>query len=106
MHPNPRKTSTIRPLGPVDIARLREAVLAIPEALWDAENASKPNRFGALDATPFELTNLGQIMKNRDHRSHLPGRIQHFASGYLHRQRTIIFVIDQFDLCLTASFRR
>ena len=23
----------------------------IPEALWDAENASKPNRFGALDAT-------------------------------------------------------
>ena len=23
----------------------------IPEALWDAENANKPNRFGALDAT-------------------------------------------------------
>ena len=51
MYPNPRKTSTIRPLGPVDIAQLREAVLAIPEPLWDAENASKPNRFGALDAT-------------------------------------------------------
>ena len=51
MHPNPRKTTTIRPLGSVDIARLREAVLSIPEPLWDAENATKPNRFGALDAT-------------------------------------------------------
>jgi hypothetical protein len=49
--PNPRKTTTIRRLGTVDIARLREAVLALPEATWDAENADKPNRFGALDAT-------------------------------------------------------
>lgn len=31
--------------------RLRDAVLALPEAVWDAENADKPNRFGALDAT-------------------------------------------------------
>ena len=30
---------------------LREAVLAIPEAIWDAENADKPNRFEALDRT-------------------------------------------------------
>ena len=51
MHANPRKTESIRELGTVDIARLREAVLAIPEAVWDAENAIKPNRFGALDAT-------------------------------------------------------
>lgn len=49
--PNPRKTTTIRRLGRVDIARLKEAVAAIPEALWDAENANKPNRFGALDTT-------------------------------------------------------
>ena len=49
--PNPRKTDSIRRLGMVDIAALREAVLAIPEALWDAENAGKPNRFQALDAT-------------------------------------------------------
>jgi hypothetical protein len=48
---NPRKTGSIRRLGTVDIAALREAVLAIPEAVWDAENDSKPNRFGALDAT-------------------------------------------------------
>jgi len=48
---NPRKTASIRRLGPIDIAPLKAAVAAIPEALWDAENAGKPNRFGALDAT-------------------------------------------------------
>lgn len=48
---NPRKTVSVRRLGRVDIAPLKTAVAAIPEALWDAENASKPNRFGALDAT-------------------------------------------------------
>ncbi|NUO76224.1 MAG: aspartyl beta-hydroxylase [Lysobacter sp.] len=49
--PNPRKTTSIRRLGRVDIAALREAVLALPEAVWDAENADKPNRFEALDKT-------------------------------------------------------
>lgn len=48
---NPRKTTTIRRLGAVDIAALKVAVLAIPEAVWDAENADKPNRFEALDKT-------------------------------------------------------
>lgn len=48
---NPRKTTTVRKLGPVDIAALRAAVLAIPEPVWDAENAGKPNRFEVLDAT-------------------------------------------------------
>ena len=51
MQPNPRKTTSLRRLGPVDIVRLREAVLAIPEEVWDAENADKPNRFEALDKT-------------------------------------------------------
>jgi hypothetical protein len=51
MLPNPRKTTSIRKLGQVDIARLRAAVLAIPEAIWDAENEDKPNRFEALDRT-------------------------------------------------------
>lgn len=48
---NPRKTTTIRRLAPVDIAALKAAVRAIPEAVWDAENAGKPNRFEALDKT-------------------------------------------------------
>ena len=51
MQPNPRKTTSVRALGSVDIAALRDAVLAIPEAVWDAENADKPNRFEALDRT-------------------------------------------------------
>jgi len=48
---NPRKTTGVRPLGPVDVTALRAAVLAIPEVVWDAENAGKPNRFEVLDAT-------------------------------------------------------
>lgn len=48
---NPRKTHSVRRLGQVDVTALRAAVLAIPEAVWDAENADKPNRFGALDRT-------------------------------------------------------
>jgi hypothetical protein len=51
IQPNPRKTASIRQLGIVDIAKVREAALAIPDAVWNAEDASKPNRFGALDAT-------------------------------------------------------
>lgn len=48
---NPRKTAAVRKLGLVDIAALRKAVLAIPEDIWAAENAAKPNRFEALGAT-------------------------------------------------------
>lgn len=48
---NPRKTTTVRQLGAVDISALRAAVLAIPEDVWAAENAGKPNRFEALGET-------------------------------------------------------
>lgn len=48
---NPRKTAAVRKLGPVDVAALRAAVQAIPEDVWDAENADKPNKFDVLDAT-------------------------------------------------------
>ncbi|WP_165187534.1 aspartyl/asparaginyl beta-hydroxylase domain-containing protein [Caulobacter soli] len=48
---NPRKTTTVRELGSVDITALRTAVLAIPEAVWEAEDAGKPNRFEALGGT-------------------------------------------------------
>lgn len=51
MQPNPRKTKGMRTLGPVDIAALKKAVLAIPEDIWERENAAKPNRFDALDRT-------------------------------------------------------
>jgi hypothetical protein len=48
---NDRKAKAVRLLGEVDIAELREQVLTIPEHVWNAENADKPNPFGALDAT-------------------------------------------------------
>ncbi len=48
---NPRKTTTIRKLGPVDITALSAAVAMIPESVWQAENAAKPNKFEALDDT-------------------------------------------------------
>lgn len=51
MYANPRKTTTIRRLGTVDIAQLREVVLALPETVWDVENHGKPNKFGALGET-------------------------------------------------------
>ena len=51
MEPNPRKTSSIRRLGEVDVTALREAVLAVPESVWDAENKGKPNAFQDLDST-------------------------------------------------------
>jgi Aspartyl/Asparaginyl beta-hydroxylase len=51
MHANPRKTTSVRPLGAVDISGIRAAILAIPESTWDAENADKPNKFEALDRT-------------------------------------------------------
>lgn len=51
MDANPRKTASIRRLGTIDIAALRTAVLAIPDSVWNAEDAGKPNRFAALDAT-------------------------------------------------------
>lgn len=48
---NPRKTTSVRQLGKVDIGPLLAAVQAIPESVWDAENADKPNKFEALDRT-------------------------------------------------------
>ena len=51
IQPNPRKTTTIRRLGRVDVSDLKRAVATLSEEQWDAENAAKPNRFGALDLT-------------------------------------------------------
>ncbi len=48
---NPRKTTSMRALGRVDVAALRQAALALPEAVWDAENARKPNKFDVLGQT-------------------------------------------------------
>ena len=46
---NPRKTTSVRQLGSVNVDALLVAVKSIPESVWDAENADKPNKFEALD---------------------------------------------------------
>lgn len=46
-----RKTSSLLHLGAVDIGALRDDVLAIPEDMWQRENATKPNRFVEFDTT-------------------------------------------------------
>ena len=50
MFANPRKTDSFRELCAVDIDALKDAVSSLPEDVWEAENASKPNRFEALGA--------------------------------------------------------
>ena len=51
MESNPRKTESVRRLGRVDVSALQEAVAAIPDEIWNAENSSKPNRYEALGHT-------------------------------------------------------
>lgn len=48
---NPNKTSSVRPLGDVAIATLRNAVLKIPQEQWIYENDQKPNKFGVFEST-------------------------------------------------------
>jgi len=66
MQANPRKTTSLRHLGKVDIAQLREAVLAIPEAIWDAENHNKPNqRYESAGAVGAPVT--GRVWNKTRH---------------------------------------
>lgn len=64
MVPNPRKTRSVRRLGRVDTAALREAVLALPETVWQAENQSKPNKFEALDRTSHIVFRFVENMRD------------------------------------------
>lgn len=49
--PNPRKTTSVRHLGMAEIARLKEAALAMPQSFWDEGDAKKPNHLDTLDKT-------------------------------------------------------
>ena len=70
---NPRKTPAFRDLGSVDIVTLRAAVLAIPDDTWTAENADKPNRFGALDRTAHIIFRF--VTQFNDWRQSYDGRL-------------------------------
>ena len=89
MQPNPRKTTSFRDLGEVDIDALRERVLAIPEAVWDAENASKPNRFDALSSTRhivFRFIRSPESWTVRTRWPRLLGTMLGILARYRHRQ--------------------
>ena len=51
VQPNPRQDANLPPSGAGGYWRAERSSPAIPEELWNAENADKPNRFEALDVT-------------------------------------------------------
>jgi hypothetical protein len=48
---SPKKTKTIRELGPVDISLIRDEILNLPQDLWVIQNDAKPNQFKPLGRT-------------------------------------------------------
>lgn len=64
MHGNPRKTTSVRQLGHIDLGPVRDDILAIPEQVWEQENASKPNRFETLGKTSHIVFRFVQTMQD------------------------------------------
>jgi len=48
---SPKKTKTVRELGPVDISGIKQGILDLPLELWQSEDNSKPNKFKELGRT-------------------------------------------------------
>jgi hypothetical protein len=48
---NPRKTTSVRKLGSVDVSAIRDAIVEIPESVWALEAQGKPNHYGVLGGT-------------------------------------------------------
>ena len=48
---SPKKTKTMRELGPIDISGVRDDILNIPQELWQYQDNDKPNKFEALGRT-------------------------------------------------------
>ncbi|NCS23037.1 MAG: aspartyl/asparaginyl beta-hydroxylase domain-containing protein [Microcystis aeruginosa BS13-02] len=48
---SPKKTKTIRELGPVDISSIREYILDLPREIWEFHDNDKPNKFEKLGRT-------------------------------------------------------
>ncbi len=64
MYPNPRKTTSVKQLGQLELGSLVDDILRIPESVWDMENASKPNRFETLDKTRHIVFRFIKDMKD------------------------------------------
>jgi hypothetical protein len=48
---SPKKTQTMRELGPVDISSIREDILNLPQEIWEVKDHDKPNKFKELGRT-------------------------------------------------------
>jgi Aspartyl/Asparaginyl beta-hydroxylase len=66
MKTNPRKTAGMKLLGNVDVKDLAKAVAAIPEDIWDIEDAGKPNKFDALDRTKHIIFRFVKSMHSHE----------------------------------------
>ena len=64
MHANPRKTTSVKQLGQIELGSLVDDILRIPESVWDMEDASKPNRFETLDKTRHIVFRFIKDMKD------------------------------------------
>jgi len=60
------KPSTVRDLGRVEIADLKQKVAAIDASVWETQNASKPNKFGVFNKTEHIIFRF--IDSFKDHR--------------------------------------
>lgn len=72
MFPNPRKTRSLLPLGPIDLGSVRDDILAIPETVWQRENARKPNSgtaYGSLERTDHIVFRF--VRSPKDWREHV-----------------------------------
>jgi len=69
---NSLKTNNMRPLGAVNIKKLQEKVMKIPELLWFAENQAKPNKFEALQSTQHIIFSFIHHWEDHTNYAHRP----------------------------------
>ena len=72
LYANPRKTPAVRHLGPVDISAVCDDIVAMPESVWEAENANKPNPYEALGRTRHVLFRFVEKVADWRHSYDLP----------------------------------
>lgn len=48
---SPKKAKTVRELGPVDISKVKDDILALAQEFWNSEDTAKPNKFEKLGKT-------------------------------------------------------
>ncbi len=72
MKTNPRKATSVKFLGELDVSALANAVSNIPASVWDTENSHKPNKFEALDKTQHIVFRFVKTVQDHKHSYDLP----------------------------------